>query len=161
MRYLIVFFALGLTLFAACKKEEPQPIDEVAQLEIDLEKIDNYIVEHGLVDDTLHHPTKIRYIILQEGSGLKPRYDEDSIEVAYVGTLLDTGEQFDANDAFRTRLDQNLILGWQIMLQEMREGDRYQIFLPSFFGYADEGSPPKIPANAVLIFDIELKRVYK
>ncbi|MBK8706215.1 MAG: FKBP-type peptidyl-prolyl cis-trans isomerase [Saprospiraceae bacterium] len=49
----------------------------------------------------------------------------------------------------------SLIKGWQIGLPLLKEGGRGTFFLPSELGYGDNPRPG-IPANAVLIFDIDL-----
>ncbi len=151
-----VFLILTSMVFFGCKDPVTNRLSDVEQLELDLQKIDNYLMENGITD-TLIHPTKIRYTINKTGNGLSPRLS-DPIRVSYTGRLLETGVVFDSNSSADLILSQT-ILGWQIMVQQMREGDQYTIYLPSFFGYADEGSPPTIPPNAVLIFDIELIRV--
>ncbi len=150
-----IFLILLSGLFFGCKEPVVDKLSDVEQLELDLEKIDNYLAANGITD-TLIHPTKIRYTINKKGNGLSPQLS-DPIRVNYVGKLLDTGEVFDSNTSLDIILSQT-ILGWQIMVQEMQEGDQFTIYLPSFFGYADEGQGP-VPPNAVLIFDIELIRV--
>jgi len=142
-------------IFFGCKQTTVTPISDVEQLKIDLDKIDNYIAENGITD-TLIHPTKIRYTIDKKGTGLKPRLS-DVIRVAYTGRFLETDEVFDSNTSLDIVLSQT-ILGWQIMVQEMQEGDKYTIYLPSYFGYGPKGQG-SIPPASVLIFDIELIRV--
>ena len=38
----------------------------------------------------------------------------------------------------------------------MKEGDKWEIYIPSKLGYGERGSPPRIPGNSYLVFDVEL-----
>ncbi len=52
-----------------------------------------------------------------------------------------------------------VISGWTEALQLMKEGDKWQLFIPSDLAYGTPGSGPDIGPNEVLIFDIELLKV--
>ncbi|MFR9651246.1 MAG: FKBP-type peptidyl-prolyl cis-trans isomerase [Rikenellaceae bacterium] len=80
--------------------------------------------------------------------------------VRYRGRLVD-GTVFDSTmespfpEAMRLR---ELIVGWQIALQQMVVGDRWEIFIPYNVGYGDKGVDG-IPAYSTLIFDIKLEGI--
>ena len=81
------------------------------------------------------------------------------VTVHYEGRTID-GKIFDADmegtpPAFRLR---DLIPGWIIVLQKMRPGDRWEIYIPADQGYGKQ-AVPGIPAHSTLIFDIELLAV--
>lgn len=38
-------------------------------------------------------------------------------------------------------------------------GEHRRLVIPSDLGYGSRGSPPKIPANAPLVFEIELLKI--
>jgi FKBP-type peptidyl-prolyl cis-trans isomerase len=84
----------------------------------------------------------------------------DKVTVHYTGKLED-GTVFDSSltrgdpFVFTVGVDR-VIAGWQEGLLGMKTGDRRQLIIPGNLGYGERGSPPKIPANATLIFDIEL-----
>ncbi len=52
-----------------------------------------------------------------------------------------------------------MIGGWTEALQLMKEGDKWQLFIPSELAYGQRGSGPDIGPNEVLVFDIELLKV--
>ena len=148
---------MGLTFLSGCNKETGGGLTDIEQFNHDIVVIDNWITANNIAD-TLHHPTKIVYTINEKGAGtIKPRLS-DNITVTYEGRILESGEVFDS----RTELSINLnetILGWQIMVQEMRDGDKFTIYLQSYYGYEKKGVPDRIPPNTVLAFDIELVRI--
>lgn len=103
--------------------------------------------------------TGIRYIILREGEGEKPK-PGDKVNVLYVGRLLD-GKVFDQATepekpfAFRIRREQ-VIEGWDQVLQLMKKGEKRLVIIPPELAYGTRGQPPKIGRNATLVFEIEL-----
>jgi hypothetical protein len=54
-----------------------------------------------------------------------------------------------------------VIAGWTEALQLMKEGDKWQLFIPSKLAYGESGAGGKIGPNATLIFDIELISIQK
>lgn len=85
-----------------------------------------------------------------------------SVEVHYTGALMD-GSVFDSSIQRGTpatfALNQ-VIKGWQEGLQEMQEGGKAQLLIPSDLGYGPQGQPQAgIPGGALLIFEVELKKV--
>ena len=92
----------------------------------------------------------------------------DMVSVHYVGVLFDNGKQFDSNWETRTEPGQpfrftigggQVIEGWERGLIGMREGGRRKLIIPPRLAYGAQGYPPDIPANAALIFDIDLDQV--
>lgn len=101
----------------------------------------------------------IRYVIQREGQGESPK-PGDTVSVLYVGQLL-RGQVFDQNQdrenpfTFRVAREQ-VIAGWDQILQAMKRGEKRLVILPPELAYGSRGQPPKIPRNATLVFEIEL-----
>jgi FKBP-type peptidyl-prolyl cis-trans isomerase len=53
-----------------------------------------------------------------------------------------------------------VIAGWTEGLQLMKEGAKYELVIPSNLGYGALGAGKSIPANATLIFVVELLKVH-
>ena len=85
------------------------------------------------------------------------------IVVNYVGMLPD-GTVFDASSrhgkpfAFTLGAGQ-VIRGWDVGVQGMKEGGKRRLIVPPQDGYGAQGAGDVIPPNATLIFDIELLQV--
>jgi len=90
---------------------------------------------------------------------MKPPHNSE-VEVHYVGKLLD-GSQFDSsrdrNDTFKFKIGKgSVIKGWDEGVTTMKKGEKSLFTIKSEYAYGASGSPPKIPANATLEFEIEL-----
>lgn len=103
----------------------------------------------------------ILYKVEQSGAGRTPKLS-DKVKVLYEGRRVD-GQIFDATkgqEARELRLNRDVISGWQEILSIMREGDRWEVVIPSHLAYGAKGSPyGKIGPNETLIFKIELVQV--
>jgi FKBP-type peptidyl-prolyl cis-trans isomerase len=97
---------------------------------------------------------------VKTGSGPKPTVD-DTVSTHYRGTHLD-GSEFDATDpagepaTFPLR---GVVPGWQEALPLMNVGSKWRLYVPPELGYGEEGSPPVIEPNEVLVFEIELVKI--
>ena len=149
---------IGLMIFSiGCSTSTDEDVfSEIEQFNTDLELIDNWITLNGIAD-TLHHESEIRYTVNTAGTGdvYPERYDV--IKISYEGRYLESGIVFDSGTNFETVLSRT-IYGWQIMVQDMREGDEFTIYLPSLYAYGRYGNGI-IPPSSVLVFDIKLIRI--
>jgi hypothetical protein len=83
----------------------------------------------------------------------------DTITVQYTGWLKDTGTQFDTSRDDKQPLTSplsGLIQGWQQGVPGMKPGGIRQLEIPAALAYGSAGSPPSIPPNADLVFEIKL-----
>jgi len=98
----------------------------------------------------------LQYKVLVQGTGKTPGA-EDTVTVHYRGTLLDNRE-FDSSlkrgkpATFKVN---GVIKGWTEALQLMKEGAKWQLFIPPELAYGERGNP-RIDPNSVLVFDVEL-----
>ena len=102
----------------------------------------------------------IYYKVMKSGNkdGRSPNRDS-VVTVHYTGKTIN-GKTFDSSRggvaaAFRLR---DLITGWIIALQQMRVGDKWEIYIPAEKGYG-KLNQPGIPGGSTLIFEIELINV--
>ncbi len=147
MRYLL-FSLLGLFFFACDKGRTPEQ-----QLQYDIEKIKDYIADHNLSAEST--PSGLHYVITEPGTGGHPSISS-TVTVHYIGKLLKNEEVFDqTNGTPATFPLANLIQGWQEGIPLLQKGGKGTFFIPSALGYGPYGSGD-IPANAALIFEIEL-----
>jgi len=97
--------------------------------------------------------------ILKQGTGEGAKVG-DNIVVNYVGTLTD-GTKFDSsidrNQPFPYTLGQGQVIkGWELGLLGMKVGEKRKLTIPPELAYGPNGRPPVIPANATLIFEIDM-----
>ncbi len=98
------------------------------------------------------------------GTGERATKQGDTVAVHYVGYLTN-GQVFDTSlkgekkpFAFKLGTGQ-VIQGWDIGLQDMHLNSVRRITIPAALAYGAKGYPPSIPANATLIFDVQLMAI--
>ncbi|MBC7774819.1 MAG: FKBP-type peptidyl-prolyl cis-trans isomerase [Phycisphaerae bacterium] len=147
MRYLL--FALCGFLIFSCEKG----LTDEQQLQADIEKIENYLADHNLTAQST--ASGLHYIITTEGTGGHPA-SNSTVTVNYIGKLLKNEKVFDQTTGTPNTFPlANLIVGWQEGIPLLKKGGKGTFFIPSALGYGPSGSGD-IPANAPLIFEIEL-----
>lgn len=103
--------------------------------------------------------TGLQYKVITPGSGATPQ-PTDQVTVNYRGTLLD-GTVFDSSyDRGKpaTFVLNQVIPGWQEGVGMMKPGAKWQLYIPPELAYG-ANSPPPIPPNSLLKFDVELLKV--
>lgn len=105
-------------------------------------------------------PSGLQYTIIKSGYGKRPS-PTDKVQVYYSGSLIN-GTVFDSTEPGlpATFTVNELIPGWTQALEVMREGDHWQLVIPSDLAYGARGAGDgAIPPNQTLVFDLELVKV--
>ncbi len=106
-------------------------------------------------------PTKLVTKDLIVGTGPAAK-SGSQVTVNYVGVLYKGGKEFDSS--WKTgkpfgpfALGQGQVIkGWDQGLVGMKVGGRRELIIPASLAYGAQGSPPTIPANAALVFVVDL-----
>jgi FKBP-type peptidyl-prolyl cis-trans isomerase FkpA/FKBP-type peptidyl-prolyl cis-trans isomerase FklB len=119
-----------------------------------------FLAENGKKKGVTTTPSGLQYEVITAGTGKQPSATSQ-VKVHYRGTLLN-GKEFDSsyarNEPAVFGLNQ-VIGGWTEGLQLMKAGSKYKFYIPGNLAYGENGSPPNIGPNAVLMFDVELLEV--
>lgn len=104
--------------------------------------------------------TGLQYKVIQEGTGASPK-GNDMVKCHYRGKLINGttfDSSYDRNEPAQFALN-GVIKGWTEGLQLMKEGGKYELYVPSQLAYGERGAGKVIGPNSVLIFEIELLQV--
>lgn len=92
--------------------------------------------------------------------------DGDTVYVNYVGKLYKGGKIFDASwkdtpgQTFSFTVGEGQVIsGWDQGLVGMKVGGRRELIIPPSLAYKKQGQPPTIPANATLVFVVDLVKI--
>jgi FKBP-type peptidyl-prolyl cis-trans isomerase FkpA len=158
--YLLIVLAITFTSCSksddnGCNLTDPQitvPTAEVAAVQ-------TYLTGNSITATA--HPSGFFYSISAAGTGATPGLCS-TVRVNYTGRLTN-GTVFDSNTTAAGAQFQlgSLIAGWQKGIPLIQKGGKIKLFIPPSLGY---GSNPirdnigniLIPANSILIFDIDL-----
>src|SRR5213596_155906 len=101
-----------------------------------------------------------QYKVIKDGTGAQPKAT-DTVTVNYRGTLI-KGTEFDSSykrGQPATFPVNGVIKGWTEALQPMKQGSKYQLFIPANLAYGERAMGPDIGPNSTLIFEVELQEV--
>lgn len=102
------------------------------------------------------------YVIHQPGAGDPPKTGQQ-VTVNYTGKTLD-GNTFDSNvdpafnhvQPFSFQLGRRMVIaGWDEGVALLKKGAKATLYIPSGLAYGERSPSPKIPENAILMFDVE------
>ena len=130
-----------------CKKKKT-----VSQAETDENTINKYISDNKL--NAQASGSGLHYVIASQGTGVQPN-SGSVVTVKYDGFLID-GSLFDQSSSLGASFPlSSVIKGWQEGIPFFKKGGKGTLLIPSALGYGSQATG-KIPANSVLIFNIEL-----
>ncbi|MBU2928939.1 peptidylprolyl isomerase [Winogradskyella psychrotolerans] len=161
-------------LEAAAKAEEAK---KEAKAKADVAKTEFLKKNEELTGRKIESPTGMAMIFTHESNGEKPNASQ-RVNIDCAG-YLENGDLFwttlkdvaEKNGKYDERQDKagryapfdmpynetaTLIAGFREAMLNMKIGDKARVFIPYYLGYGERGNPPVIPANANLVFDIEL-----
>ncbi|MCU0438794.1 MAG: FKBP-type peptidyl-prolyl cis-trans isomerase [Raineya sp.] len=120
-------------------------------------KIQQHLKANKLVAQAL--PSGLHIVYTKKGTGAKPTKGQ-TVVAHYTGTLLN-GKKFDSSVDRGTPFEfavgmGQVIKGWDEGFMQLPIGSKAKLIIPSFMGYGERGAGADIPANAILIFDVEL-----
>ena len=125
-----------------------------------LEKEKAFFEENKSKSDVSSTESGLQYRIIKSGAGQQPA-SEDLVTVHYHGTLPD-GTIFDSSyqrgEPVTFPLNR-VIPGWTEALQLMKEGDKWELYIPSHLAYGPRGAGNQIGPNQPLVFEVELIKV--
>ena len=110
--------------------------------------------------------------VLEEGDGTISPLFTDSVTTHYRGRLIPLygGQEVVFDQSFQGELNPDIAIptgfgvadvieGWTTALQFMKEGDRWEVYIPYGLAYGTMGNS-SIPGYSTLIFDMQLVKVY-
>ncbi len=125
------------------------------QKEKDQTLIEAFLTENQLTAQSTE--SGLHYVMEKEGKGEHPTIN-DKVTVHYHGTLLD-GTIFDSSVRRGKPISFALgrvVPGWQEGIPLLKRGGKAKLIIPSHLAYGSRAAGGKIPANSVLVFDVEL-----
>jgi FKBP-type peptidyl-prolyl cis-trans isomerase FkpA/FKBP-type peptidyl-prolyl cis-trans isomerase FklB len=146
--------AMGKLQEATMKKQQ-----EVA--EANKKKGTEFLEKNKTAEGVQVTKSGLQYQVVKEGTGKTPTKD-DIIKAHYKGTLT-TGEQFDSSYDRGQPAEfpvSGVIPGWTEALQLMKVGSKFKLWIPPELAYGP-AARPGIPANSVLVFEVELLDIVK
>lgn len=122
-----------------------------------IEAGEKFLAENKDKDGVTVTESGLQYKVITEGSGKKPAAT-DTVETHYEGKTLD-GKIFDSSykRGQTTTFPLNgVIKGWTEALQLMKEGSKYELYIPHELAYGAAGSGGTIEPYSTLVFTVEL-----
>ncbi|MCW5521037.1 FKBP-type peptidyl-prolyl cis-trans isomerase [Aureitalea sp. L0-47] len=150
--------------------------DGMKQFSEDIALIEAYLKENKI--EAQRTESGLFYKIWEEGSGDRVRAG-DTIRTEYTGFLLSTGFHFDTSletvakehglysprrtyEPLKSVIGKGMLIsGWDEGFQLLRKGDKASFYIPSILAYGPRELSEDIPANSIMIFDVELVEIIR
>ncbi len=116
-----------------------------------------FLAENRKKEGIVTTESGLQYKVIKKGTGKTPQ-STDTVTVNYRGTLID-GTEFDSSyrrgqpATFKVT---GVIRGWTEALQLMKEGGKWELYIPPNLAYGERGAGQNIGPNSTLIFEVEL-----
>jgi FKBP-type peptidyl-prolyl cis-trans isomerase FkpA len=140
------------------QKEQQKAMEKAGkQMEEDGTIIDDHLKENNIAAQITE--SGLRYVIKQEGNGVKPEAGS-VVTVHYKGTLLDGtpfDSSYDRNEPFSFQLGVGQVIqGWDEGIGLLSKGSKATLYVPSSLAYGPSERGGVIKANSILVFEVEL-----
>lgn len=125
-----------------------------------LKEGETFLVENKKKEGVVTLSSGLQYKVLTSGTGKTTPKETDKVTTNYRGTLVD-GTEFDSGKSVSFPVN-GVIKGWTEALLLMKEGDKWQLFIPASLAYgadSERRTQGKIKPNSTLIFEVELLKV--
>jgi FKBP-type peptidyl-prolyl cis-trans isomerase len=154
----------ALLLLGACERKVPEPETRSVLLDPAPSATETPAAATPEAKPSASAAAELKKEDLAPGKGPAAKKG-DTVKVHYTGTLLD-GTKFDSSrdrdEPFEFTLGQGMVIkGWDEGVVGMKKGGKRKLTIPGDLAYGKRGSPPKIPPDATLVFDIELVEIVK
>ena len=119
-----------------------------------------FLAENKVKEGVKTLPSGLQYRVITEGTGKTPTAT-NTVLCHYRGRLID-GKEFDSSYSRGEPTEfpvNRVIAGWTEALQLMKEGGKWELYVPSELAYGERGAGRDIGPNATLIFEVELVEV--
>jgi FKBP-type peptidyl-prolyl cis-trans isomerase len=127
------------------------------RLQHNLEQSRAFLAENAKKEGVVALESGLQYRVIKAGEGNSP-LTTNSVSVNYRGTLID-GTEFDSSyDRGKPATFQlkKVIKGWREALQLMKEGAKWELYIPPELAYGKRTPNKTIPPNSALIYEVEL-----
>ena len=162
MRSQVITALLGLALILGGCDRPPTADTAKAEPKYDLtpKSNDKYLTDFAAKPGAIKTQDGLEYRVIKAGTGKQPQSGADMVTVFYKGALIN-GKVFDQTQPGKPASFPAgaLIPGWIEALSLMKEGDHWEIVLPSWLGYGPQGAGDDIPPDQTLVFDMTLVKV--
>ena len=160
MQQIMMAFQMRMQAEQQKKMAEQQELNKI-EAPKNLAKGAAYLAANKKKKGVKELPSGLQYKIIKKGKGQTPTADS-VVKTHYRGTLID-GTEFDSSYKSNQPVEfpvKGVIAGWTEALQLMKEGAKWELYIPANLAYGERVTP-SIPANSTLIFEIELIEIVK
>lgn len=159
MKFSWCFLVLGV-LFSGCLKTDkgcPYKENNITAPASEQQAVESYLSTNGLT--ATKHPSGFYYEVVNPGTGTVTPHLCSVVSVGYVGKLTN-GTIFDQQNIVSFDLGR-VIEGWKKGIPLIKKTGRIKLYIPPSLGYGghdmrDPNGNVVIPANSILIFDVEM-----
>ncbi|RZM30391.1 MAG: peptidylprolyl isomerase [Pedobacter sp.] len=151
----LLLLACLTVCLAACKKNEVEEFDQLAQFSKDTAAISAFVKANNITGGTMDPEYGIYYKVIEPGVGNVKFNGLTSIKFDYVGRFLN-GNVFDeSKGTVGPYLLGDMIAGWYYGIPKIQKGGKVRLIIPSYYGYGNRVNP-RVPVNSILDFDVTL-----